>query len=406
MCRQTINRRQVLQGVLAGVAAAAVSPDSLFAADYDLLVRGGRVIDPAQRVDRLTDVAIRGGKIVAVRPDIPAATASQVIDARGRLVVPGLIDIHLHARDAALPPSEILSTGVTTMVDAGSKGADNVGDIVSIARNAPNRVRILLNIARLGNDPAHGEFTDGLEPGDVNKARRAVEANREWIVGIKARLSKGVTGTRDRDVLKLALQVADAVTLPLMVHIGDTFTPLPQLLTLLRPGDIVTHAYVPVSGILDANGRVLLEVRDARRRGIRFDFANGLTEHWAWDVAERAMAQDFLPDTISSDLTVAGRTAQVLDLPNVLSKFLLLGMPLAEVIARVTANSAQTFRQLNALGTLREGATADLTVLELTGGTFEFVDNYKKVRQGRQRLVTRAVVYGGKQAATAARTRE
>lgn len=141
MCRQTINRRQVLQGVVAGVAAAAVSPDSLFAVDYDLLVRGGRVIDPAQRVDRLTDVAIRGGKIVAVRPDIPAATASQVIDARGRLVVPGLIDIHLHARDAALPPSEILSTGVTTMVDAGSKGADNVSDIVSIARNAPNRLR-------------------------------------------------------------------------------------------------------------------------------------------------------------------------------------------------------------------------------------------------------------------------
>jgi len=168
----------------------------------------------------------------------------------------------------------------------------------------------------------------------------------------------------------------------------------------LRPGDIVTHAYVPVSGILDANGRVLTEVREARRRGIRFDFANGLTEHWAWDVAERAMSQDFLPDTISSDLTVAGRTAQVLDLPNVLSKFLLLGMPLAEVIARVTANAAQTFRQLNAFGTLREGASADLTVLELTEGTFEFVDNYKKMRPGKQRLVTRAAVFGGRQVST------
>jgi len=396
MAKQTLNRRQALQGVLAGVAVATVRPDSLFAADYDLLVRGGRLIDPAQRIDRMADIAIRDGKVVAVGPDIPAAGASRVIDASGKLVVPGLIDIHLHARDAALPPSEILSTGVTTMVDAGSKGADNLRDMVSIARQAPNRLRILVNIARLGNDPAHGEFTDGLEPGDVNKARRAVEANREWVIGIKARLSKGVTGSRDRDVLKLALDVAVPVKLPLMVHIGDTFTPLPQLLSLLRPGDIVTHAYVPVSGILDANGRVLAEVREARRRGIRFDFANGLTEHWAWDVAERAMAQDFLPDTISSDLTVAGRTAQVLDLPHVLSKFLLLGMPLPDVIARVTANSAQTFRQLNTLGTLREGSPADLTVLELTEGAFEFVDNYKKVRQGRQRLVTRAVVFGGK----------
>jgi dihydroorotase len=181
-----------------------------------------------------------------------------------------------------------------------------------------------------------------------------------------------------------------------MVHIGDTFSPLSALLALLRPGDIVTHAYVPVAGILDGNGRVLPEVLDARRRGIRFDFANGLTEHWAWDVAERAMGQGFLPDTISSDLTVAGRTAQVLDLPNVLSKFLLLGMPLADVLARVTVNAAQTFRELSAYGTLREGATADVTVLELTEGAFDFVDNYKRTRQGRQRLVTRAVVFGGK----------
>jgi dihydroorotase len=391
-----MNRRQALHGVMTAAAAAAVAPEALLAAEYDLLLRGGRVIDPAHRTDRVADVAIRGGKIAAVRPGIPAAAANTVIDARGMLVVPGLIDIHLHARDAALPPSTILSTGVTTLVDAGSKGADNLHEILSIARNAPNRVRILLNIARLGNDPARGEFSSGLEPGDVVKARRAVEANRDWIVGIKARLSKGVTGTRDLDVLRLARQAADALELPLMIHIGDTFTPLPQLLALLRPGDVVTHAYVPVAGILDANGRVLPAVREARRRGIRFDFANGLTEHWSWDVAERAMAQEFLPDTISSDLTVAGRTAQVFDLPHVLSKFLLLGMPLPDVIARVTANAAQTFRSLNDLGTLREGATADVTVLELTEGRFDFVDNYQRTRQGTQRLATRAVVFGGK----------
>jgi len=218
------------------MATAMVSPEALAAADYDLVIRGGRVIDPSQRLDRRADVAIRGGRIAAIRPDIPAAAATESIDARGRIVVPGLIDIHLHARDAALPPSDLLSTGVTTMVDAGSKGADNVDQIVAIARNAPNRLRVLLNIARLGNDPVNGEFTGGLEAGDVNKARRAAEANRDWVIGMKARLSKSVTGNRDLDVLKLALQVARPLNLPLMVHIGDTFTPLPQLLALLRPG--------------------------------------------------------------------------------------------------------------------------------------------------------------------------
>ena len=391
-----MNRREALRGVAAGVATAVVSPDVLVAADYDLVIRGGRIIDPSQRIDRLTDVAIRGGRIAAIRSSIPVAAATESIDARGRLVVPGLIDIHLHARDAELPPSEILSTGVTTMVDAGSKGADNLDQIVTIARNAPNRLRVLLNIARLGNDPVGGEFSTGLEAADIGKARRAVEANRSWIVGMKARLSKAIAGNRDVDVVKLALQVAGPLKLPLMVHIGDTFTPLPQLLALLRPGDIVTHAYVPVAGILDSNGRVLPQVREARRRGVRFDFANGLNEHWAWDVAERAIAQDFLPDTISSDLTVAGRTAQVFDLPTVLSKFLALGMPLAEVLARVTSNAAQTFGELNAFGTLREGAPADVTVLELTEGAFEFVDNYQRIRKGTQRLVTRAVVFGGK----------
>jgi dihydroorotase len=394
-----MNRREALRGVAAGVTGAVVSPGVLIGADYDLVIRGGRVIDPLQRIDRLSDVAVRGGRIAAVRPNIPASAGTTSIDARGRIVVPGLIDIHLHARDAELPPSEILSTGVTTMVDAGSKGADNLDQIVAIARNAPNRLRVLLNIARLGNDPVRGEFTTGLEAADVGKARKAVEANRAWIVGMKARLSKAIAGNRDVDVVKLALQVAEPLKLPLMLHIGDTFTPLPQLLALLRPGDIVTHAYVPVAGILDANGRVLPQVREARRRGVRFDFANGLNEHWAWDVAERAVAQDFLPDTISSDLTVAGRTAQVFDLPTVLSKFLVLGMPLSDVLARVTSNAAMTFRELNAFGTLRDGSPADVTVLELTEGTFDFVDNYQKTRKGKQRLVTRAVVFGGKQIA-------
>jgi dihydroorotase len=236
---------------------------------------------------------------------------------------------------------------------------------------------------------------DGIDRADVDKARRAIEANREWIVGIKARLSKGVSAERDREVLERAVAAAQPFNLPVMIHMGDTFTPLPELLAILRPGDVVTHMYAPVNGILDAAGRVLPAVRDARSRGVRFDIGHGLNEHWRWEVAERALGQGFAPDTISSDLNLPGRTAQVFDLPNVLSKFLLLGMPLGDVLACATSNAARTFRELASYGTLSEGAVADVTVLEMSEGTFEFVDNYRGTRAGRQRLVARAVVYGG-----------
>jgi predicted amidohydrolase len=141
---------------------------------------------------------------------------------------------------------------------------------------------------------------------------------------------------------------------------------------------------------------VLPEVRAARRRGIRFDFSNGLNEHWDWNVAEKALAQGFPPDTIATDLTVAGRTEQVLDLPNVMSKMLLLGMPLKDVLACVTVNASRTFRQLNPCGSLAVGAAADVTLLELGVGEYEFVDNYRNKRAGEQRLFTRGVVMGGK----------
>lgn len=392
-----MNRRQFLRTGAACASAALAWRRPASAAEYDLLIRGGRVIDPAQGLDRALDVAIAGGRIAALRRNIPASAAARTIDARGMLVTPGLIDVHLHARDAELPPAQILATGVTTMLDGGSRGAGNVDSLIEIARQAPNRLRILLNIARLGNNPnGRGEFLDGLEPADVEAARAAVERHRQWIVGLKARLSRPVAGERDLEVLRRALAVAGPLGIPVMVHIGDTASPLPRILELLRAGDIVTHMYAPPpNGILDERGRVLAEVRQARRRGVLFDFGNGLNLHWSWEVAQTALRQNFPPDTISTDLTIAGRTQQVLDLPNVLSKFLLLGMPLNEVIACATRNAARAIREFNSYGTLRPGSAADVTVLELARGSFDFVDNYKGQRAGSQRLVTRAVVMGG-----------
>src|SRR5438105_14903746 len=163
-----MHRRRFLRAAAAFPAVIGSLP--LFAAEYDLLIRGGRVIDPSQRTDHTADIAVRGGQIAAIRPDIPASSAAESIDARGKLVVPGLIDIHLHGADPKLPPSQVLSTGVTSMVDAGSRGADNIDELIGIARTAPNRMRILLNIARLGNNPGgRGEFLDGIEPADVAK---------------------------------------------------------------------------------------------------------------------------------------------------------------------------------------------------------------------------------------------
>jgi dihydroorotase len=381
---------------------AAGFPLLLRAAEYDLVIRGGRVIDPAQKLDRIADVAIRAGRIAAIRPNIGADAAAQSLDAQGKLVVPGLIDIHLHARDATLLPFEILPTGVTSMVDGGSRGADNIDQILEIARRAPNRMRLLINISRLGNNPnpdpaRRGEFLDGIELADVAKARAGIERNRQWIVGMKARLSRNIAANHDLEVLRLAVEAATPSRVPIMIHIGDTASPLPEILKLLRPGDIVTHLYAPPPhGIQDDAGRILPEVRAARRRGIRFDFGNGRNEHWSWAVAQSALKQGFPPDTISTDLDGVGRTEQVFDLPTVMSKFLTLGMPLNQVIACVTSSAAGTFREFHDYGSLRTGAAADIAILEITSGSFDFVDNYKGTRTGTQKLVTQAVLVGGK----------
>jgi dihydroorotase len=178
---------------------------------------------------------------------------------------------------------------------------------------------------------------------------------------------------------------------------GQTVSPLPRLLALLKAGDIVTHMFAPPpNSIIDENGRILPEVLAARRRGVWFDLGNGRTGHLRWDIVERVMQAGFWPDTFSTDWTPEGRTAQVIDFPNVMSKFLDFGMPLDQVIARATVNASRVFEVFRDRGTLNVGAPADVAVLELRQGSFEFVDNYGNKRTGRQRLFPSGTVLGGK----------
>jgi len=366
----------------------------MLAAPYDLVIRGGRVIDPTRRLDSLMDVAISGGKIANVLPAGSATDAVNTFDATGKLVVPGLIDIHTHARSKEMP-SICLADGVTSLVDAGSQGADRIDDVVSVAKSAPNRVRILLNIARTGILP-DGELMD-ISRVDVAAARKAVDRHRDFIVGVKARLSRSVAGENDLEALRRAQAIVEPSRLRVMVHVGDTASPLPAILALLKTGDIVTHVYSPPPhGIFDESGKVLPEVVAARRRGVRFDIGNGRVGHITWDVAEQALRQKFLPDTISSDWTDVARKDQVFDFPNVLSKFLALGMPLDQVIERATIQAAHTFPAFGDLGTLRVGSSADISVLELRSGDFEFVDNANMPRKGATKLFAHATVVAGK----------
>jgi dihydroorotase len=357
---------------------------------FDLVLRGGRVIDPASRMDRVADVAIRGGKIAAIGSDL---RGREVIEAGGKIVVPGLIDLHTHLADPGLSVADLSRIGVTAALDGGSRGADNIDDFAAAARKSAGRVRILLNISRIGlTKPA--ELSD-LENADTALARRAIEKHRDVIVGIKARLSRSAAGEHDRQALQRALEAARPLKIPVMSHINDTATPLVDLLRMLRRGDIVTHMYAPENGILDASGRVLAGVIEARRRGVLFDFGNGRTAHWNWDVATKAINQGFLPDTISSDITAPGMEGQVVNLPHVMSKFLLLGLSLPDVVSRVTIGPARALSCFRDLGTLRTGARADVSVLELKRGEVSFVDNYKTTRVGTQVLLPAGVLIAG-----------
>ena len=389
-----INRRQF---VGMGAAALLAHVSKARAAAYDLLIKGGRVIDPSLGLDGIRDVAIAGGKIVAVEADI-TGDASQTIDTRGKIVAPGLIDIHTHAGRSKEGPALLLQDGVTGWVDAGSAGADNIDQIATVARTGPQVGRALVNIARTGVISPAGELHD-MNAANVALAQGAIARHRDVVVGVKARLSENVADANDLEALRRAQEAASPFNLPVMIHIGQSYSPMRAILPLLKRGDIVTHMYAPApNGILDDKGRLFPDVAAARRRGVIFDFGNGTLDHFDWATVERATKQGFWPDTISTDWNVMSKTTGVVDFPNVMSKFIMFGMPLSQIIACATVNAARVFPSFDDRGTLNVGAPAVVAILELREGSFEFLDNYKGTRTGSQRLFPAGTVLAGKQA--------
>jgi len=387
-----LSRRAFLSGAAAiGVRAATAGAQTR---TYDLMIRGGRVIDPASRVDALRDVAIAGGRIAVVARNI-AGDATGTIDARGKLVVPGLLDIHTHVARSTDGPPLVLLDGVTGWIDAGSQGADHIADTIAVARSSPQQGRVLINIGRAGILP-DGDTMD-LARADVAAAREAISKNRDFIVGVKARLSRDVAGANDYEVLRRAQDVAASFSLPLMIHMGQTISPLAKLFPLLKRGDIVTHMLAPPpNSIVDDSGKIEPAVLAARQRGVWFDVGNGQTGHIRWDTVEKIVKAPFWPDTFSTDWNTNSRQTGVIDLPNCMSKLLGYGMTVPEAVARVTANASRTFPVFKDRGTLKVGAPADIAVLELREGTFEFLDNYKGTITGRQRFFPSATVLAGK----------
>jgi dihydroorotase len=284
---------------------------------------------------------------------------------------------------------------VTGWIDAGSAGADGIDDVVAVARASPQPGRILINIGRAGIIP-EGDTMD-LARADVGAARQAIARHRDFVVGIKARLSNNVAGTNDYEVMRRCQELGGELGLPVMIHMGQTISPLARLLPLLKSGDIVTHMFAPPpNGIVNERGRILPEVMAARRRGVLFDVGNGVRDHIRWDVVEQVMRAGFWPDTFSTDWNVMSKTTGVVDFPNCMSKFLAFGMSIVEVVACATSHASHAFQVFEDRGTLNVGAPADVALLELRDGDFEFLDNYENRITGKQRLFPSGTVLAGK----------
>ncbi len=372
------------------VSALVFAALSAAAQPYDLLLKGGHVIDPANSIDGVMDVAISGDKIAAVRAAITASEARKTIDAGGLYVLPGLVDLHIHVfgNEHALDPDDTaLVTGSTTVVDAGSSGwrtFEKFRD--SVMLRSRTRVLALLNIVGWG---MRSEESGQSDTSDMDPAKTAemILKHSDRIVGVKTAHFGGQGWT----AIDRAVEAGRIAKVPIMVDdkifTNTGRTTRDKVLVHLRPGDIHTHMYNDRQmELIDRfTGKVQPYMLEARARGVLFDMGHGAGS-FLWPVATQAMAQGFAPDTISTDLHGTSILGSKPDMPNCMSKMMLLGMSLPDAVLRSTVNPAKEIARYPEVGTLGVGRTADVALLELQHGVFSFQDAWGAKRLGNQRL--------------------
>jgi len=368
----------------------------------DLVLKGGRVIDPASGRDEIADIAFGEGKVTEVGRDLRGA---DTVDARGLLVVPGLIDLHTHVywggTSLGVDAAEVARrSGTTTFVDAGSAGPGNFhGFRRHVIEPSPLRIIPFLNISfpgifAFGAGVMVGECAD-LRLLDPRECVRVINANGELIAGVKVRVGRNAGGASGVAPLDIALEVAAETGLPVMAHLDNPPPSRLEVLSRLRRGDILTHCFRPFPNApVQGDGRIREEILEARRRGVVFDIGHG-SGSFGFRTAEAMLAAGFLPDVISSDVHTLSINGPAFDQLVTMSKFLCLGMGLADVVRAGTAASAAALGRSD-IGRLATGAVGDATVLELAEGEFDYRDVLGETRKGRQQLKTRGLVVAGR----------
>ena len=384
-------------GLLAGLAGVnpANAQQGVGRGDqFDLVIKGGEVLDPGSGLRARRDVGIRHGRIAVIDVEIADGRAAQLLDARGKLVVPGLIDLHAHVYPQGsaigLPADELVPyTATTTYVSAGDAGANNFSAFKHfVIAESRSRIFGFLHISSIGlaGFPV-GEMLN-IDYADVDLAAKILAENQDVLLGIKVRESRNVVGQNGLEPLKRAIAAIERSGTKgrILCHIGDAPGELAALMDLLRPGDILTHAYSGAGNNVVVDDKLLPAVLAAKQRGVIIDVGHG-GGSFDYTVALPAMAQGLMPDTISSDIhAFSGNTPGMPYLPWVMSKFLDLGVPLEQVIAMATINPARIIGRVDGLGTLAPGAPADVAVLELVEEPVRFVDTRGHTRDGQRYL--------------------
>lgn len=367
---------------------------------FDLVIKGGTVIDPAQNLHEQRDVAIVRNRIAAVERDIPAASAARVIDAAGQFVTPGLIDLHTHVYYGStfwgVQADPIAArSGVTTWLDVGSSGAYNFpGFREYIARPARSRIYALLNISSIGLTAMTWELQN-LNHCDVDMCCKLIDLNRDIVLGVKARIDTNTIGANGIEPLKRAKLAAERTQLPMMVHIGIAPPAIQDVLKEMRAGDILTHCFTGhTMRLVDDSGKLLDDAKRAWDSGIIMDIGHGAGS-FSFETAEAMLANGHKPDVISSDIHQLSVHGPLFDLPTCMSKFLAMGMSLDDVIRATTTRPAEVMGLQHEVGSLKAGMFADVALWQLCEGDYTFYDVFMNARQGKQLLCNTQTLIAG-----------